>query len=40
MSFTKVCTLDDLWEGEMEPFVVNGHEIILVSAEGVVMRVL
>ncbi|MGE5472328.1 MAG: Rieske 2Fe-2S domain-containing protein [Bacteroidota bacterium] len=34
MSFTKVCTIDDLWEGEMESFTVNGHDIILVSAEG------
>lgn len=34
MSFTKVCTLDDVWEGEMEPFTVNGHEIVLVCAEG------
>lgn len=34
MSFTKVCTVDDLWEGEMEAFEVNGHDIILVSAEG------
>ncbi|ENO79307.1 Rieske (2Fe-2S) region [Thauera sp. 27] len=34
MSFTKVCTVDDLWEGEMEPFTVNGHEILLVCAEG------
>ncbi len=34
MSFTKVCTVDDLWEGEMEAFSVNGHEILLVSAEG------
>ena len=34
MSFTKVCTLDDVWEGEMAPFTVNGHEILLVCAEG------
>lgn len=34
MSFTKVCTLDDLWEGEMESFTVNGQEIVLVCAEG------
>ena len=34
MSFTKVCTLDDIWEGEMEPFTVNGHDILLVCAEG------
>lgn len=34
MSFTKVCAVDDLWEGEMEAFSVNGHEILLVCAEG------
>lgn len=34
MSFTKVCTVDDLWEGEMEAFSVNGHEVLLVCAEG------
>ena len=34
MGFTKVCTVDDLWEGEMEAFTVNGHEILVVCAEG------
>lgn len=34
MSFTKVCTVDDIWEGEMESFSVNGREIIVVCAEG------
>lgn len=34
MSFTKVCTVDDVWEGEMEAFTVNGQEILLVCAEG------
>jgi len=34
MSFTKVCALDDLWEGEMESFTVNGQEILLVCADG------
>ena len=34
MSFTKVCTLDDVWEGEMESFTVNGHDVLLVCAEG------
>ena len=34
MSFHKVCTLDDLWEGEMESFNVEGQEILLVCAEG------
>jgi toluene monooxygenase system ferredoxin subunit len=34
MSFQKVCTLDDLWEGEMESYTVDGQEILLVCAEG------
>ena len=34
MSFTKVCSLDDLLEGEMEAFTVNQQEILLVCAEG------
>lgn len=34
MSFSKVCTLDDVWEGEMAAFTVNGHEIVLVCADG------
>ena len=34
MCFTKVCTLDDVWEGEMAAFTVNGHEILLVCPEG------
>ena len=34
MSFTKVCTLDDVWVGEMAAYTVNGHDILLVCAEG------
>ena len=34
MGFKKVCTRDDLWEGEMESFDVDGQEILLVCAEG------
>lgn len=34
MSFTKVCSLDDVWEGEMEAFSVNGHDVLLVCTEG------
>jgi len=34
MSFKKVCTRDDLWEGEMESFNVDGVDIVLVCAEG------
>jgi toluene monooxygenase system ferredoxin subunit len=34
MGFKKVCTLDDLWEGEMESFEVDGHDVLLVCAEG------
>lgn len=38
MSFTKVCALEDLWEGEMESFTVNGQDILLVCAEGGVVK--
>jgi toluene monooxygenase system ferredoxin subunit len=31
MAFVKVCSADDLWEGEMESFEVNGSEVLLVS---------
>jgi toluene monooxygenase system ferredoxin subunit len=34
MAFEKVCTLDDLGEGEMESFQVNGQEVLLLSMEG------
>ena len=34
MTFVKVCTLDDLWEGDMEVFEVDGTEILLIHAEG------
>jgi toluene monooxygenase system ferredoxin subunit len=34
MAFTKVCELDELWEGEMESFEVDGHDVLLVSPEG------
>lgn len=30
MAFKKVCKLEDLWEGEMEAFEVNGEEVLLV----------
>jgi len=34
MGFVKVCTLDDLWEGDMEAFDVDGHQILLVHLPG------
>lgn len=34
MALTKVCSLDDLWEGEMETFDVDGHEVLIIHADG------
>ena len=34
MAFTKICQVDDVWEGEMESFQVNGKDILLVCADG------
>lgn len=33
MAFQKVCVLDDLWEGDMASFEVNGQEILLIWPE-------
>ena len=34
MSYQKVCTLDDIWEGEMTEVEVDGHVIVLGRPEG------
>jgi toluene monooxygenase system ferredoxin subunit len=34
MAFQKVCTLDDLWEGELLEAEVGEHVIVLVGLEG------
>ncbi|MBI05544.1 MAG: 2Fe-2S ferredoxin [Rhodospirillaceae bacterium] len=30
MAFTKVCGVDDVWQGEMEAYQVDGTEILLI----------
>lgn len=34
MAFRKVCSLEELWEGDMTSVEVDGHEILLVWPEG------
>jgi len=33
MAFSKVCTLDDLWKGEMEAFEIDGTDVLLVHTD-------
>lgn len=34
MAYKRVCGLDDVWEGEMQSFEVDGHEVLVVCVEG------
>lgn len=34
MGFVKVCTLDDVWEGDMQAFDVSGTRILVVHLPG------
>jgi toluene monooxygenase system ferredoxin subunit len=33
MGFKKICTLDDVWEGEMAAFEMDDHEILIIHSE-------
>lgn len=34
MTYRRICKLEDLWEGEMEAFEVDGDEVLVVWPEG------
>ena len=33
-SFTQICAVDELWEGEMRAFDVNGRAVLVVKLQG------
>ena len=38
MAFQRVCSLDDLWEGEMRVFTVAGEDVLVVNAGAGIVR--
>ena len=34
MAFKKICGLDDVWEGEMAAFELDGHDILIIHLDG------
>ena len=38
MAFKQVCTIDGLWEGEMDVFPAGPREVLMVNAGGGVIR--
>lgn len=34
MAFVRVCSLDDVWEGEMQEFSANGTDILVIHLAG------
>lgn len=34
LNYKKACALDDVWEGEMDVFEVDGQEVLIVHADG------
>mgnify|MGYP006197854955 CR=1 FL=1 len=34
MALEKVCSLDELWEGDMKEFSVKGRKVLVVHSEG------
>lgn len=38
MAYRRICSLDDIWEGEMQSFQLGKDDILVVHAEGGVVR--
>lgn len=38
MAFQRVCAVDDIWEGEMQAFPVDGKQVLIVNGEGGTLR--
>ena len=38
MALQRVCSVEDIWEGEMQAFQVGGRQVLIVNGEGGTLR--
>ena len=38
MAFQRVCSVEDIWEGEMQAFPLGNRQVLIVNGEGGILR--